>query len=54
VHWVLGETGVFLNSAGDLELLRRTLDAAERFAQRSDDAEMTVLLAEQRLSTLFV
>ena len=34
VHWVLGEPGVFLNSAGDLGLLPRVLDAAERFSTR--------------------
>ena len=31
VHWVLGEPGVFLNSAGDLAPLPRVLAAAERF-----------------------
>ena len=54
VHWVLGEPAVFLNSAGDLELLPRVLDAAERFGSRPDEAEMARLLSEQRLSTLFV
>jgi aryl-alcohol dehydrogenase-like predicted oxidoreductase len=53
VHWVLGEPSVFLNSAGDLELLPRILDAAERFGSRPDEAEMARLLSEQRLSTLF-
>jgi aryl-alcohol dehydrogenase-like predicted oxidoreductase len=53
VHWVLGEPGVFLNSAGDLELLPRVLAAAERFAARPDEAEMARLLSEQRLSSLF-
>ncbi len=54
VHWVLGEQGVFLNSAGDLELLPRILDAAERFERRPDDAALDALLTEHRLSTLFV
>jgi len=54
VHWVLGEPSVFLNSAGDLELLPRVLAAAERFSSRPDEAEMARLLAERRLSTLFV
>jgi aryl-alcohol dehydrogenase-like predicted oxidoreductase len=31
VHWVLGHTGVFLNSAGDIHLLPKVLDAADRF-----------------------
>jgi aryl-alcohol dehydrogenase-like predicted oxidoreductase len=52
-HWVLGEPGVFLNSAGDLELLPRVLSAAERFTARPDDADMARLASEQRLSTLF-
>jgi aryl-alcohol dehydrogenase-like predicted oxidoreductase len=54
VHWVLGEDGVFLNSPGDLELLPRVIDAAERVAARPDDAEMAQLQAEHRLSSLFV
>jgi aryl-alcohol dehydrogenase-like predicted oxidoreductase len=54
VHWVLGEPGVFLNSAGDLELLPRVLAAAERFSARPDDAELSRLGDELRLSTLFV
>jgi aryl-alcohol dehydrogenase-like predicted oxidoreductase len=54
VHWVLGEPGVFLNSAGDLALLPRVLAAAERFTSRPAEAEMARLLADRRLSTLFV
>ena len=53
VHWVLGDPGVFLNSAGDLEMLPRVLDAAERFASRPGEAEMAQLLSEKRLSSLF-
>ena len=54
VHWVLGEPGVFLNSAGDLGLLPKVLDAAERFVERPDDEQMESLRDELRLSTLFV
>ena len=53
VHWVLGEPGVFLNSAGDLELLPRVLAAAERFDARPGEAEMAGLLSERRMSSLF-
>ena len=53
VHWVLGEPGVFLNSAGDVGLLPRVLDAAERFASRPGDDELARLGEDQRLSTLF-
>jgi aryl-alcohol dehydrogenase-like predicted oxidoreductase len=54
VNWVLGEPDVFLNSAGDLELLPRVLDAAERLSGRPDDDEMSRLADELHLSTLFV
>jgi hypothetical protein len=54
VNWVLGEPGIFLNSAGDLELLPRVLDAAERVEGRPDDDEMSRLADELHLSTLFV
>jgi aryl-alcohol dehydrogenase-like predicted oxidoreductase len=53
VHWVLGEPGVFLNSASDLGLLPRVLDAAERFTSRPPDEELARLADELRLSTLF-
>jgi len=53
VHWVLGEPGVFLNSAASLELLPRVLDAAERFEERPSDAVMDALRSDLRLSSLF-
>src|SRR5882724_7014259 len=53
VHWVLGEPGILLNSAGDLGLLPRVLDAAERFSTRPEDAELARLADDLRLSTLF-
>ena len=45
---------MFLNSVGDLELLPRVLEAAERFDRRPDDTELTTLQTDLRLSTLFV
>jgi hypothetical protein len=39
VHWVLSQPGIFLNTAGDINLLPKVLDAASRFeAEPSDDA----------------
>ena len=38
VHWVLAHEGVFLNTAGDMTLLPRILDAAARFAAADDHA----------------
>ncbi len=53
VHWVLGREGVFLNTVGDVELLPRVLDAAERFEGRPDDDEIDDLLARRGLVPLF-
>ena len=53
VHWVLGLPGVFLNTAGDLALLQRVLDAASRFERRPADAEMETMLGKTRMTSLF-
>ncbi|TMF42654.1 MAG: aldo/keto reductase [Chloroflexi bacterium] len=54
VWWVLGRPGVFLNTAGDVDLLPRVLDAAERFEKRPSDAEMSTLLERSQTEPLFV
>jgi aryl-alcohol dehydrogenase-like predicted oxidoreductase len=54
VWWVLGRPGVFLNTAGDVDLLPRVLDAAERFEKRPTDAQMTAMLERTRTEPLFV
>jgi hypothetical protein len=51
---VLGRPGVFLNTAGDIELLPRVLEAAELFEKRPTDAQMTALLERTRAEPLFV
>ena len=43
VHWVLGRPGVFLNTAGDVTLLPRVLDAASRFDSRPSNDAMDAL-----------
>jgi aryl-alcohol dehydrogenase-like predicted oxidoreductase len=53
VHWVLGRPGIFLNTAGDIHLLPRVLDAASRFEARPNDDEMMAMLEKQRLTSLF-
>lgn len=55
VHWVLRRPGLFLNTTSDLGLLRKTLEAAERF--RPADADTVVLdrqVAAQAAAPLFV
>jgi aryl-alcohol dehydrogenase-like predicted oxidoreductase len=54
VWWVLGRPGVFLNTAGDIDLLPNVLDAAERFEKRPTDKEMTTLLERTQTEPLFV
>jgi aryl-alcohol dehydrogenase-like predicted oxidoreductase len=46
--------GIFLNSAGDVGLLPRVLDAAERFERRPSDAEMEALVERVGLNPIFV
>ncbi len=53
VHWVLGQEGVFLNTAGDINLLPKVLDAANRFQARPSDAEMQAVVAEWGMEPLF-
>lgn len=53
VHWVLGNPIVFLNTAGDIHLLPKILDAASRFAARPSDQEMAEILTEQAMEPLF-
>ena len=54
VWWVLGRPGVFLNTAGDIDLLPRVLDAAERFEKRPTDSEMAAMLDRAKAQPLFV
>jgi aryl-alcohol dehydrogenase-like predicted oxidoreductase len=54
VWWAMGRRGVFVNSAGDVELLPRVLDAASRFNRIPDDAAMAALLERSHTEPLFV
>jgi aryl-alcohol dehydrogenase-like predicted oxidoreductase len=53
MHWAMGVPGVHLNTAGDLTLLPRILDAAGRFQRRPSDEEMTTMLDATRMTSLF-
>lgn len=54
VGYVLGRPGLFLNSAGDLSLLPKILDAADRFEQAPAESEMQALAARLEMSSMFV
>ena len=54
VHWVLGRPEAFLLTTGDVEILPRLLDAAERFQSRPTDRQMTELAVRAQAEPLFV
>ena len=53
-HWVLGRPDAFLLTTGDVEILPRLLDAAERFERRPSEEDMAALVARRDLTPLFV
>ena len=54
MHWVLGGPDAFLCTTGDVEILPRLLDAAERFERRPDDDSMAALADRAAAEPLFV
>jgi aryl-alcohol dehydrogenase-like predicted oxidoreductase len=44
IHYALGKEGVFVNSAGDIHVLPKILDAAARFTKAPSEAEMQALV----------
>jgi hypothetical protein len=54
VHWALARPEVFLNTAGDIHLLPKVLDAANRFQAGPPEAEMQMQMAALEIQPLFV
>jgi len=54
VHWILGNPQVFLNTAGDINILPRILEAAHRFESRPSDDQMDALTDRLKMEPLFV
>jgi aryl-alcohol dehydrogenase-like predicted oxidoreductase len=54
VHWALGRDGIFVISSGDVNLLPKILDAAERFGDRPSDADMQRMVERLQMEPLFV
>jgi predicted aldo/keto reductase-like oxidoreductase len=54
VHWILENSQVFLNTAGDINILPRILDAAHRFETRPSDEQMNALTERLKMEPLFV
>ena len=53
VHWILGNPQVFLNTAGDIHILPRILDAAHRFETCPSDQTMQELSERLKMEPLF-
>lgn len=53
VHWLLSEPGIFLNSAGDVNLLPAILRAADKPGPKPSDATMAALAERTGLASIF-
>jgi len=53
VHWSLGLLDSFLITAGDMQLLPKVLDAANRFEKRPSDTEMKAVVDEFDIRQIF-
>jgi hypothetical protein len=54
VGWVLGRSGIFLNTVGDIHLLPKVLDAGSRFSTQPTEEEMARLEDAWGMAPLFV
>jgi aryl-alcohol dehydrogenase-like predicted oxidoreductase len=54
VHWAMGEPGIFVITSGDVSLLPKFLEAAERFTERPSDAQMEDMVRRLEMEPLFV
>jgi aryl-alcohol dehydrogenase-like predicted oxidoreductase len=53
LHWAMAVPGAVVNSPGDLGLLPRVLEAAERYAGPPADAELDAMIEARGVSSLF-
>ena len=53
VNWVLGNEDVFLNTVGDIHLLRKVLKATDNYHSRPTDSIMNDMLKEHGITSLF-
>jgi len=54
VSWILGQGHIFLNTAADIHVLPRVLDAATRFKRPPTREEMEQMVKKRHMSHLFV
>ncbi len=53
IHWALGRSGAFINTAGDIHLLPKLLAAASSFGQAPSTRQMQSLLESQAAEPLW-
>ena len=53
VHWVLARPGVFICTAGDVQIMPKVLGAANRLEVRPSDTVMQSLLEQREMAPLF-
>ncbi len=53
MHWALGRPGIFVNTAGDIHLLPKVLDAASRYKSRPSDVDMEAIMTATGATPLF-
>ena len=53
IHWALSRPGVFINTAGDIHVLPKILDAASRYEKAPTSAEMEKLIQAQQAEPLW-
>ena len=54
IHWALARPGIFVNTASDPNLMRRSLQAAETFGSEPSRAEMTSAWEHLDVQPLFI
>jgi aryl-alcohol dehydrogenase-like predicted oxidoreductase len=54
VNWALGEPGIFVITTGDVNVLPKFLDAAERSGERPSDADMQRMVERLQMEPIFV
>lgn len=53
IHWAMGNPYVHVNTAGDIDLLPKILDAASRFESRPSDEEMDAMVKSAKMTSIF-
>jgi aryl-alcohol dehydrogenase-like predicted oxidoreductase len=54
IHWALARPGIFVNTASDPTLMRRSVEAAERFTAQPSREEMTAAWERLGVQALFI